>query len=217
MKRKDGRPKGDYPSDAEAEERLAACAELMLTRTDYQAASEMMRRYDIGRRAATDWVAKVRRQWAADAKPAEGKIRATRGEHRARLLALLEVALNGRKADPDDPDADLDDMGETVCRGNIKVAADLAMRLAQLDGHLTSKGPPIEEQKHTGDAISVAVAAVVLQVEQAIKAHPGGVQGLIDAEPTMPDEVDRNPRAAVRARDARIAELEAQLAAAGVK
>lgn len=194
MDRKDGTQKAKPPSAEQAEERLKVAAELLLTKQDYQAATELMQRYGLKRDAAQDWCRKARLKWAEDAKHSEGaeKIRATRGEHRARVLDLYERALKAN---------------------NLKVAGDQALRLAQLDGHLTSKGPPEPPPEKDADPFKADVLKGLDEVKAEVR-RAGSVQALIKEGPAMPTEDDLDPVGALRRRDERIAQLEAELAAA---
>lgn len=193
MNRKDSTPKAKPPTEQEADERLKVCAELLIEHVDYDAATEVMNRFGIGRRAANDWLAKVRKLWAEGAKHSEGggQIRATRGEHRARVLDLYRRAIKA---------------------GNLKVAGDQVLRLAQLDGHLTSKGPPEPPPEKDADPYEDDVMQVLKEVKEDFR-RAGSVQALINEGPAMPTEDDLDPVGALRRRDDEIAKLKAQNAA----
>lgn len=201
------------PTRDEYEERLAVCERTMLRLSnDYRVASEMMARFGVGRRTATEWCKVVRERWLKAAAPVTSiDHNASKAEARARILEVYRLSVEGVWRDPDQPaelrvpDVDL------ISSPNLKVANDAAMRLAQLDGHLTAKGVPQPPPETSEDPAVVEIRRGFELVAANAKAA-GGVDAFINEQPAKPNEDDMNPRAAVRRLKSRLAELEEELA-----
>lgn len=217
MQRKDGTPKR-VPTPEEYEERLASCeTEMLRQASHYRVASVMMVRFGVTRRTAQEWIAKVLGTWGEGAAPIESvEHNRTKAEARARFLEVYRLATGGvwTEVDPSDPSAE----PRLLTAPNLKVANDVAIRLAQLDGHLTPKGPPVPPPEVGEDPVVLEIRDGLKSIKDEIAAK-GSVQALIDEQPAMPSEEDRNPRAVLRQRNeelaalrARVTELEARAA-----
>jgi len=108
---------------AEFEARLDRTEEIMLTgRSDGAAARELARECGVTTRQGLAYVARVRGRWR-EAAAARGVDPAEKyGEHRERFAFLFRTALETNQ---------------------LRVAATAAERLAQLDGFLSGKAPPV--------------------------------------------------------------------------
>lgn len=212
MRRADGAEKR-APTEEEYERRLAACERAMLRLTsDYQVASEMVATFGVGRRAATEWCRKVRERWRkATADVSSTDHTATKAEARARFVEIYRLASGGvwSEPNPDDPASE----PKLLSAPNMKVANDAAIRLAQLDGHLTAKGVPVPPPEVGEDPIALEVRRGYELTAASIR-EAGGLDQFLAQQPTMPSEDDMNPRAAVRRKNAEIAKLQAELDAA---
>lgn len=210
MQRSDGAAK-HTPTRDEYEERLSACERAMLRQScDYKVASEMMARFGVVRKTATDWCGVVRERWRKGSSSVTTTDHdSTKAEARARLLEVYRLATEGvwLDSDPDDPQSER----RMISGPNLKVANDAAMRLSQLDGHLTAKGPPQPPPEKADDPVVLEIRAGFGLVEAGIR-EAGGINQFLAEAPTMPSEDDMNPRAAVRRKNAELAELRAKLA-----
>lgn len=216
-KRSDGTPSKPPPRPEEYEERLLACERAMvLAVSDREAAQLMVRQFGVVLRTALDWTLVVRKRWAARATDTLGSdAKLTLEEHRARLRMLYSIAMGqalpGDQA-PRDPDAET----EPPAR-DLKVALQAADRLAQLDGLLTSAGPPPmvmnrwKEQDTGADSVTSAIVAGFAQLQQIVQDKGMGV---LAEGPAMPSADELNPRAALKRKDAELAALREELARA---